>query len=347
MLGEYKHFSNTFGEDKIVQSEKDIADSFNDFFVNIGPKLAEAIPAGSGSHMTYLSSENNNSLIWVPVTAVEIYIYLQALDNRKAHGFDNLPIRMLKDAAHIISKPLSYIFNLSLENGVFPDFLKTAKVTPIYKKGSREEPGNYRPISVLPIVAKVFEKIVNKRLIEFLDSHDILYKHQYGFRKKYSTKLSVINLVNSLLRSIDEGKPTLGIFIDFQKAFDTINHQILLNKLDLYGIRGIALQWFKSYLSNRSQVICYKETVSSKRNIKCGVPQGSVLGTTLFLVYINELPNSTSCFNFRLFADDSNIFHTFDVAQKEIDMNIINMHLGKIQEWCHSNKLTINLKKKN
>lgn len=115
-----------------------------------------------------------------------------------------------------------------------------------------------------------------------MDSHDILYKHQYGFRKKYSTKLSVINLVNSLLRSIDEGKPTLGIFIDFQKAFDTINHQILLNKLDLYGIRGIALQWFKSYLSNRSQVICYKETVSSKRNIKCGVPQGSVLGPTLF-----------------------------------------------------------------
>ena len=122
--------------EKIVQSEKDIANSFNDFFVNIGPKLAEAIPAGSGNHMTYLSSQNDNSLIWVPVTAVEIYIYLQALDNKKAHGFDNLPIRMLKDAAHIISKPLSYIFNLSLENGVFPDFLKTAKVTPIYKKGS-------------------------------------------------------------------------------------------------------------------------------------------------------------------------------------------------------------------
>ena len=183
--------------------------------------------------------------------------------------------------------------------------------------------------------------------MEFLDLHSILYKHQYGFRKKYSTKLSVINLVNSLLKSIDEGKNTVGIFIDFQKAFDTINHKILLSKLNFYGIRGKALQWFESYLANRSQVLCYKETVSSKNTIKCGVPQGSVLGPTLFLIYINDLPNSTSFFYFRLFADDSNIFHTFNVGQKEIDMSIINLHLGKIQEWCNSNKVTINLKKTN
>ena len=339
------------GSKKVVTSGKEISEGFNDFFVNVGPNLAKSINGNVDDVITfkgYLSDGIIDSMFWEPVTHYEVQDYLLTLNVKKACGFDDIPARLLKDAAEVIAKPLSYIYNQSLLNGVFPEAMKVAKVTPIFKKGDRNVPGNYRPISVLPLLAKIFEKLVNKRLLDYFERNDVLYKHQYGFRKHYSTKLSLINLVNDVLKSLDKGSVTLGVFLDFQKAFDTIDHAILAGKLEHYGIRGLPLQWFKDYLCNRFQFVNYDGHSSLKQIITCGVPQGSVLGPTLFLLYINDLPNSTNYFNFRLFADDSNLFHTFPPRQNSIDMdNIVNMHLDKVTIWCKVNKLTVNLLKTN
>ena len=272
---------------------------------------------------------------------------LKASDQKKACGHDHLPVKLLVDSAQYISNPLSYIFNLSLQLGQFPDPLKIAKISPVYKKGDRDQPGNYRPISVLPVLSKIFEKLVNNRLIEYLEKHNILYKHQYGFREGHSTKLAVTNLINQLVHYQDEGRVTVGVFIDFAKAFDTINHSILLSKMQNYGINGLPLDWFRNYLCKRVQYVQHNGAISSFKLSSCGVPQGSVLGPTLFLLYINDLPQSTTYFDFRLFADDSNIFHSFPPSQTKIRLSEITDHLLYVTKWCDANKITINIKKTN
>ena len=177
------------------------------FFVNVGPNLASQIPDLETSFDNYLPEPVPESFDWLPVTPFEIGDMLRGCDQKKACGHDNLLVKLLVDSAQYISHPLSYIFNLSLQLGIFPDSMKIAKVSPVYKKkGDREQPGNYRPISVLPVLSKIFEKLVNGRLIKFLDTYEILYKHQYGFRDNHSTKLAVINLINQLVHYHDEGR---------------------------------------------------------------------------------------------------------------------------------------------
>lgn len=204
---------------------------------------------------------------------------------------------------------------------------------------------NYRPISLLSIFSKIIEKLMYKRLYRFLEVHDILYSLQFGFRNGHSTDHALVKVTENIKFSIDNNRLACGIFIDLQKAFDTVSHSILLGKLDHYGIRGKSPDWFKSYLNDRKQFVSINGHSSSLCNIKHGVNQGSVLGVLLFLLYINDLPNISKLLNFFLFADDTNIYFESDNAT---DLSkTINKELRKVKSWIDCNKLVINIDKTN
>jgi len=234
---------------------------------------------------------------------------------------------------------------MSLKHGIFPSLLKIAVVTPIYKSGTKEELANYRPVSVLPVISKIFERVMCNRLVKYLESHDILYKHQYGFRKGFSTDLAIVTVVDDVLRALEDGKTVLGIYMDLAKAFDTINHKILLQKLHHYGIHGPSYNWFKSYLENRFQVVKYSQDIvtTAKLPIECGVPQGSIIGPILFILYLNDLYVASDVFKFVLFADDSNAFMSGKSLDDLIDQG--NTELEKVKTWFEANKLSLNIKK--
>ena len=204
---------------------------------------------------------------------------------------------------------------------------------------------NYRPVSVLPAFSKILEKLVYNRLVKYLEKYDILSSNQYGFRKNYSTFHALVHLYDKISAAIDSKQIALGLFIDLSKAFDTVNHEILLKKLEFFGIRGLALEWFRSYLSRRLQQVQYNGQTSMPKGIRCGVPQGSILGPLLFLIYINDLCQVTNILDVILFADDTNIFYSH--KDPNFLNTIVNTELHKLSSWFQGNRLSINVKKSN
>ena len=224
-----------------------------------------------------------------------------------------------------------------------PEIFKISKVTPIFKSGSLSELGNYRPISVISPFSKVLERLVYDQLVSYLEKECLLFNFQFGFRKGYSTEYAILETVEKLKSAVDDQKITCGIFLDFSKAFDTINHHILLEKLYKYGIRGLPHAWFSSYITNREQYVKVGNTESGLKTITCGVPQGSTLGPLLFLLYINDLPKSSKKLTFRIFAGDTNMFYS--TKDREQLQSVINEELGKVLKFCAANMLPLTLRR--
>ena len=268
----------------------------------------------------------------------------RSLKPKVSSGTDLISNKLLKEIAPIIITPLHYLLNLSLETGFIPKELKIAKVVPVFKDGDCHLFNNFCPISLLNSVSKLLEKVVARQLIGFLNAHDIIYKHQYGFRANHNTSQPVIQFTEKIYKALNQtpSAKTLSIFIDLKKAFDTVDHQILLRKLEFYGVRKNAQNWFLNYLTEREQYVSINGVNSEKSKIVCGVPQGSVLGPLLFLLFINDLPNATDFFTL-LFADDT----TFQLSGPDIDFLIerANSELQKASVWFKCNKLTLNVKK--
>ena len=280
-----------------------------------------------------------------PVTEKEVTEIVSGCKSKTSYGHDEITMKTVKHVIKQIVRPLTYIFNRSLITGIFPNDMKTAKVFPVFQSGDRLQFSNYRPISLLPQISKILEKIFSKRLMSFIENHHILTDGQYGFRSNHSTSLALTEFVEKVTSAIDKQESTIGVFIDLTKAFDTVDHKILLSKLQCYGIRGLALDWIKGYLANRGQYVCYNNSNSELKNIKCGVPQGSILGPVLFILYINDMCEVSKLLNIILFADDTSIFYS---TRNIVDITrTVNNELEKLDIWFRVNKLSLNVNKTN
>ena len=265
------------------------------------------------------------------------------MNNHKASGPNSIPTFVLKHLNNEISIVLSKLINLSFANGVFPDILKSSSVLPLFKKGSKIICGNYRPISLLSNISKILEKLMYARLYRFLNLYNIIVECQFGFRANHSTSHALISITEKLREALDTGNFACGVFIDLKKAFDTVDHNILIAKLEHYGVRGVVKQWFYSYLNNRNQFVSINGYKSSRKIIKCGVPQGSVLGPLLFLLYINDFSSSVKHSTVHHFADDTNLM-CINRSLKQLNQHI-NYDLKKITDWLNSNLISLNTDK--
>ena len=292
-----------------------ITTEFCEFFSTVGERFAKDIklPQNNIDHYLNKMQKSDSTLFLAPTSVEEIHYLIKSLPNKTSSDHDSVSNNLMKKLSPSILEPLAIIFNKSLETGVFPEQMKMADVVPLYKSKSEYECTNYRPISLLLTISKLLEKLMYKRTYYFLGQTDQLYQSQYGFRKSHSCETAIMELASSIIKGKDEGFYTLALFIDLSKAFDTVDHNILLDK---YGIRGVAKEWYRSYLTNRQMRVkcCVSSTGKYEHSnylpLTYGAPQGSCLGPLIFLLFTNDLHKQIENCNTILFADDTTLYKT-------------------------------------
>ena len=326
-----------------------VANHFNNFFTTIAQSLVDKLPAGSGrygpSHVEQyyrLKGVIKNMFRLNSVHRDMVYRHLINLKDSKSTGLDSLPAKFVKDGATVVADPITHIINLSLGTGLIPVDMKMARVVPLHKKNNKTETGNYRPVSVLGVISKILERVVYNQVYDYLSHNNLLYNLQSGFRPSFSTDTCLTHLTDYIKRECDKGNFTGMVLLDLQKAFDTVDHNILVSKLESIGLDEMTIKWFKSYLSDRTQLVEVGGVYSDTNVVPCGVPQGSILGPLLFLIYVNDMISATKS-KLILYADDSALI----ASGKDISVieNSLSAELGSVREWMSDNKLSLHLGK--
>ena len=330
-----------------LSDPKEIANAFNEYFSKIGSNLASNINCTEDgqSYKVYLQNPTLKKFAFKKVNDNEVLSIINKLKNKKSRGADNISNQLLKTIKQELCKPLTIIINQMIETGVYPEKFKISKITPIYKKNERTNIANYRPISLLPTLSKIFERVIHTQLYTYFDENKLLSEQQYGFREKHSTELAALKLVDYINHEMDIGNTPEAIFIDLSKAFDTLNFDILIHKLQFYGLSGNSLALMKSYVTGRMQYVLFNKTKSDLAIITTGIPQGSILGPLLFSIYVNDIINSSDKLQYLLYADDTTLYFNREHVTPHNANLEINNELSKVMNWLKLNKLSLNVQK--
>jgi len=332
---------------ELVSDKSIIANKFNKFFTDIGTTLSKKIDIPTDkSYKDYLNDPTQQRFEFHYIDNDTIIKIIDSLKSKHSTGHDGMSCKLLKYVKYELADPLKLLINQTFKMSMFPTSLKIARIKPIHKKDDTNIFDNYRPISILPSISKVFERIMHNQIYNYFNENKLFYASQYGFRHRHSTELASLELVQKIITSMDKNELPLNIYLDLSKAFDSLNHEILLYKLSYYGFRGKSLDLMKNYLCSRKQYVDLDDTKSDLLEIKCGVPQGSIIGPLMFIIYVNDISSVTKHFHSIVYADDTTLMTSINssIGYNDIQMKL-NKELKEINDWLKTNKLSLNIKK--